>query len=208
MANHDFSSPCDCSDCRETIETHICPNCQFPNKVSIDRTARWVNDRKGGGDYMFDIPTSPVRDLNCYSCGHHMPAVGYYTSVHEAACQMAKERVDLIRAGKVCGSCNRVEGIDWGFGNPIQLRTYNGQQLCGECVVKAAKQENPDPSDKDNKYEFDRTRLEWSLARVRSYCKTCGKGYLVAVNERSWRNLCKPCYSQRRTPQTVSDQSK
>ncbi|MEK5282985.1 MULTISPECIES: hypothetical protein [unclassified Paenibacillus] len=208
MANHDFNSPCNCSECREITQTHVCLSCQFPNKVSIDGIARWVSDRKGGGDYIFDIPPSPIRDLNCYSCGHLMPAVGYYDSVDKEACQRAQERIDLIHAGKVCNSCNKVEGIDWGFGGIIKLRTYNGQQFCGGCVVEAAKQDNPDPSDKDNKYEFNQASLEWSLARVRSYCKTCGKGYLVAVSERSWRNLCKSCYSQRRTPQTVSDQSK
>lgn len=197
MPNCDWNRPCDCRDCREIIETHICPNCQFPNKVSIDRNARWVEDRKGIGGYMFDVPTSPIKDLDCYSCGHHMAAVGYYTSVHERLCEQEKEHADLIRAGKVCAGCNKIEGIDWGFRGRIKLRVFNGKQLCETCVVDAVKQDNPDPSDAANKFTFDEAKLEWILDRVKIACSTCTKSHWVKVAERSWRKQCKSCYSRR-----------
>lgn len=198
MANCDWNRPCDCSDCRESIDTHVCPNCGFSNRVSVMRSSRWVADMKhGGGHYEFDAPTSPIKDLNCYSCGQHMAAVGYYTSVHELFCEQEKERTDLIRAEKVCDSCNKVEGVDWGFRERIQLRTFNGRQLCGECVVEAAKQEKPDPTDAANKYMFDGSNLEWILDRVKIACATCTKSHWVKVTERSWRKQCKTCYSHR-----------
>jgi len=60
MPKCDFNRPCDCRDCREIIETHVCPNCQFPNKVSIDRIAHWEDDRYGVGGFKFETPTSTV----------------------------------------------------------------------------------------------------------------------------------------------------
>ncbi|WP_348622571.1 hypothetical protein [Paenibacillus polymyxa] len=198
MPNCDWGRPCDCSDCRELIDTHVCPSCGFSNRVSVIRSSRWVDDLKhGGGYYEFDAPTVPIRDLSCYDCGHCMEAVGYYTSVDEAGCQREKERVELIRAGKSCASCSKVEGLDWGLSSRLKLQEYGDRLLCEECLVDAAKQDKPDPSDKDNKYEFNRTQLEWSLVRVRIPCTICGKGHLVAVSERYWRTRCKKCYSHR-----------
>lgn len=198
MAKHDWNMPCDCSDCCEIIQTHVCPSCQFPNKVSIDRIAHWEEDRKtGGGGFIFEVPSGPIRDLNCYSCANHMKAVGYYTSVHERFCQKEKERIDLIRSNKICACCSKVEGIDWGFSGRVQLREYGGRQLCESCLIDTVKLENPDPSDKDNKYKFDRNMLDWILDRIRIPCVTCGKGHLVAVREQSWRTRCKSCYSRR-----------
>lgn len=198
MPNCDWNRPCDCSDCREIIETHICPSCQFPNKVSIDRIASWVDDRKaGGGGYMFEIPTSPIKDLSCYSCGHQMEQVGYYTSVHERFCQREKERSDLIRSGRFCVSCNKVEGIDFGFSGLVKIRNLNGRTLCESCLVDAAKLEKPDPADAANKYIFDRAKLEWILDRVKIACATCGKSHWVNVGEQSWRKQCKICYKLR-----------
>lgn len=198
MPNCDWGHPCDCSDCREQINTHICPSCGFLNRVSVMRSSRWVADLKhGGGYYAFDVPFAPIRDLNCFNCGYCMSAVGYYTSVHKEFCQEEKERMELILAGKSCSICNKVEGIDWAIPGRVQLREYGDQKLCQKCLVDAAKQDNPDPSDKDNKYDFNAVRLEWDLVRVRIPCTTCGKGHLVAVNEQSWRKRCKACYSKR-----------
>ncbi|MEK4105567.1 hypothetical protein NST28_15925 [Paenibacillus sp. FSL R10-2791] len=126
-----------------------------------------------------------------------MKQVGYYTSVDKEACKREKERLELIGAGKSCVNCAKVEGLDWGFSRRVQLHEYRGRQLCEECLVNAAKQDKPDPSDKDNKYEFNGDRLEWSLVRVRIPCTTYGKGHLVAVSERGWRTRCKMCYSLR-----------
>ncbi|WP_124118906.1 hypothetical protein [Paenibacillus xylanexedens] len=197
MPNCDWNMPCDCSNCREIIETHVCPSCQFLNKVSIDRIARWEDDRKGSGGYVFEVPTSPIKDLSCYSCGHYMAAVGYFMSVHERLCEKEKERADLIRAGKVCSSCNKIEGLDWGFRTHIQLQTFNGRKLCAECVVDAAKLEKTDPSDIANKYTFDVSKLEWILNRVKIGCATCSKSHWVNVAEKSWRKQCKTCYKSR-----------
>lgn len=198
MPNCDWNRPCDCRDCREIIKTHICPSCQFPNKVSIDRITRWEDDRKHeGGGYMFEIPTSPIKDLTCYGCGHHMAAVGYYTSVHERFCEQEKERIDLIRAGKVCSNCNKIERIDWGFRGRIKLQAFNGRQLCETCVVDAVKQDNPDPSDTVNKFTFDESKLEWILDRVKIACETCSKLHWVKMTEQSWRRQCMSCYSRR-----------
>jgi hypothetical protein len=198
MPNCDWNRPCDCRDCREIIETHVCPSCQFKTKVSIDRIARWEDDKKhGGGGYLFDVPTSPIKDLSCYSCGHHMAAVGYYTSVHERFCQQEKERADLIRAGRFCVSCEKVEGIDFGFSTWIKLRDLNGRTLCESCLVEAAQLEKPDPADAANKYTFDRSKLEWILDRVKLACGTCGKSHWVNVGEQSWRKQCKACYKRR-----------
>lgn len=199
MPNCDFNQPCDCLDCREIIETHVCPSCGFNNKVSINRTAHWKDDRKNGrgGYYLFEVPTSPIKDLNCYDCGHHMAAVGYYTSVHEQFCEQEKERAALIRAGKVCGSCNKIEGLDWGFRGRVNLRDFNGRTLCESCLVKAVQLEKPDPSDAANKYIFDRAKLEWILDRVKIACSTCTKSHWVKVTEQSWRKQCKACYSRR-----------
>lgn len=186
-------------DCREVIETHICLSCRFPKKVSIDRIARWEDDRKNGGGYTFEIPTLPLnlKDLTCYGCGHHMVAVGYYTLVHERFCEQEKERADLIRTGKVCVNCNKIEGIDWGFHGRIKLQVFKGRQICQTCVVDAVKQDNPDPSDAVNKFTFDESKLEWVLYRVKIACKTCTRSHWVKVTERSWRKQCKSCFSRR-----------
>lgn len=198
MPNCDWNRPCDCSDCRERIDTHVCPSCGFSNKVSVMRSSRWVDDLKhGSGYYEFDAPAAPVRDLACYNCGHCIKEVGYYTSVDQSGCQREKERMELIGAGKICASCNRIEGIDWGFSSRVQLQEYKDRQLCQICVVDAVMQDKPDPSDKNNKYEFNKTLLEWILVRVRIACTSCGKGHLVAVNEQGWRTRCKKCYSIR-----------
>lgn len=126
-----------------------------------------------------------------------MEEVGYYTTVDEAGCQREKERMELIRAGKICASCGKVEGLDWGHSRRVKLQVYRGRQLCEKCLVDAAKQDKPNPSDKDNKYEFSEAQLEWLLVRVRILCTTCGKGHLVAVSEQRWLTRCKVCYSRR-----------
>lgn len=198
MSNCDFNRPCDCSDCRETIKRHICPNCGFPNVVSIMRDSRWVaNLKHGSGHYEFEAPTEPVLDLNCYSCGYCIKEVGYYTSISETGCQNEKERLELIRDGKTCDNCSLVEGIDWVLVSRVQLREYQGRKLCQKCLIDNVKHDNPDPSDKDNKYEFNQTLLKWALVRVRIACTSCGKGHLVSVKEQKWRTRCRKCYSNR-----------
>lgn len=198
MPNCDWNKPCDCRDCREIIETHICPSCQFKNKVSIERMAQWVNDQKhGGGHYVFEVPSSPIKDLDCYNCGYRMEKVGYFTSVHEVFCQWEKERSDLIQAGRFCVKCNKIEGKDFGFSKRVKLRDFNGQIMCEECIVESFKLVNPDPSDTANKYRFDQEKLEWILVRVKLACVSCGESHWVNANERGWRKQCKPCYSSR-----------
>jgi hypothetical protein len=202
MANHDWNRPCECSECRTTYQTHVCPTCNFNNKVSIYQDSKWVDDRRhGGGDYSFEIPTSPIKDLKCYDCGHLIRQVGFYSSVHEEFCVREQERNRLIQLGRVCVCCSGVEEIDYNRGmmsGKIELNTHNDRLLCGSCLVDTVKEELPDPTDKNNKYEFSTTTLSWVLVKVRIPCRTCEKTHLVNVSQQTWRKQCTKCYKVRK----------
>ncbi|WP_217560139.1 hypothetical protein [Paenibacillus sp. GbtcB18] len=205
MPNCDWNRPCDCRDCREIIETHVCPSCQFPNKVSVIRNAYWEEDKKhGGGYYLFVNPKTPVKDLICYECGDPMKEVGYYTSIHEDFCKNQKERAKLIKDERYCVNCDKLEELDFDFYGRVKLTLYNQLNLCRSCLIDAVKVENPDPSNATNKFKFDPSKLIWALYRVKVTCTTCESAYWVNSDEQSWRKQCKKCYGSKRGKKTES----
>ncbi len=53
----------------------------------------------------------------------------------------------------------------------------------------------PDPSNDNEKYEFDRRKLRWVLKKVKVECLDCGKKRWVNVENR-WKTRCITCFNK------------
>ena len=59
--------------------------------------------------------------------------------------------------------------------------------------MEVGKNQIPDPSNENEKYNFNGNTLKWELDKVRIECPSCHrKRWLNAENR--WRKQCKPCY--------------
>lgn len=193
MANHDFGSPCDCSECRTTTRREACVACGFETIVAVLGSATLTYDRKGVRAYDFAEAEGPEKELACRSCGA-TAMVAYYTSVDEEACARALELRQLEREAKPCDGCGRRTEYH-GLGRPaaITLRRHGDRDLCPTCLAGVVKTELPDPSDEAHKYAFDNRALRWTLSKIRVACAGCGRlRWLKADNQ--WKRLCDSCF--------------
>lgn len=68
MANCDFGSPCECSECRTIYKKIICPMCKTAHDLAIIRESKWSVDRKGIGSYNFIEPEITTEQSKCIKC--------------------------------------------------------------------------------------------------------------------------------------------
>ncbi len=192
MANHDWGSPCDCSECRTSTRIEVCPHCMFENVVDIVGTAELSVDRKGLRSYDVTYPSGPPMALNCRGC-HRTLQVAHYTSVNEERCAANHERDRVAKTARPCDRCEKRVEQQLGRFVAVVLRECQGQQLCAECLPAIVKAASPDPSDEDNKYTFNERALQWELSKVRRACERCGNfRWLSPANQ--WKRLCITCY--------------
>ncbi|PWK06242.1 hypothetical protein C7459_1203 [Tumebacillus permanentifrigoris] len=198
MPSCDFGRPCDCRDCKRIDYTIICPHCYFENVVSVDGIAKWETDRKGYTGVSLTKPDLPFRDLNCYSCKTMIRDAGVFDNIRIEVMERNLGRQRAIEQGRVCVSCRKVEGYDGVFWERDErYKEKDGKKYCTTCLSKILEKETPNPSDTESKYEFDKSRLEWVLRKVRQPCIRCQKKRWLNV-ENTWKKQCSSCYSSTR----------
>lgn len=193
MARHDFNSPCDCRECREMSKHHICPACQFVHVVTIDRDSTIATDRKGFTYYDFTTPEGPGKSITC-SCGYVL-SVGYFTTYNHRVTQLLKEDRERKVAARTCTDCQNIEGFDRSpkQHSVIELEEFEGRNICQDCAASLIQAKTPDPSNENNKYEFDLRKREWTLHKIKRACVDCGKNRWLNANNQ-WKDKCKNCY--------------
>lgn len=202
MPNCDFGGPCSCRDCRTVYKTIICPECAFPNVVSIERDARWEVDRKGMSYVDFTQPMTPKKDLVCYSCSAIIKGLDYFTESDDTACQHALDRIEAVRLGKGCSNCGKLEGVDYAgagwLADKVRLSDDNGDRICQACLSDRIRARIPDPSSSSKKFAFDRRAMEWKLEKVKLPCEGCRKSRWIKAKY-IWKKKCQSCYVKSQT---------
>ncbi|MFB8378108.1 hypothetical protein [Paenibacillus taichungensis] len=81
----------------------------------------------------------------------------------------------------------------------IELEEMDGRCICQDCAAAIILSRTPNPSDENNKYEFDFRNRVWKLQKVKKPCVSCGtKRWLNASNQ--WKDKCKKCYLKTVSP--------
>ncbi|AFQ30603.1 hypothetical protein BK764_14645 [Bacillus thuringiensis serovar israelensis] len=191
MPNCDWGKPCDCLDCRTKRFPVVCTHCGFENILRVVGSSEYKMGRKGLGDYEFTHPGG-TKDLSCYHCSTVIPGVRYYDDYDEEGCKSSLELYKNKLNGLICSACNAIEGDLKGI-SFVKLKKLHNKLYCQNCIVEVGKNQIPDPSNENEKYNFNGNTLKWELDKVRIECPSCHrKRWLNAENR--WRKQCKPCY--------------
>ena len=195
MANCDWGRPCTCRECRTQYRKEICPMCSFNNVVELEGTGVIKTGRKGMSYADITMPTGNTMNLECVKCGYVINNVGFYTRLAVDACQFNLKRDELKKSSRPCDDCNSNIQDSIGGYQSIELFEHNGKFVCKECLSKRIEAENPDPSNKNEKYIFNKHELKWVLSKVRVICESCGKPRWLK-QENSWKTQCLSCYKK------------
>lgn len=129
-------------------------------------------------------------DLDCFKCHCIIQNVPFYTSRSEYRCQANLEKEKTLINSKACDVC----GEKIKCYQQIELFEYEKKFLCRQCLAKELERNTPNPSNTEEKYEFDAKELKWVLTKIRKKCVNCGR--LRWLNsENSWKTQCSKCYN-------------
>jgi hypothetical protein len=193
MANHDFGSPCSCQECCTDYRDEPCAHCGFKNTLMNVGTPTRTQDRKGTRGYDVEHATSPRKDMVCHKCGKATPKVAFFTAVDKEACARSLQRERIAVKARPCDRCAERVEFEKDKYRAIALKKFDNRQLCAKCLPLEMETKTVDPSDKSNKYRFDRHSLKWELEKVRKSCAKCGRARWLTIGN-AWRKLCGKCY--------------
>lgn len=92
----------------------------------------------------------------------------------EEACKSSLELYRNKLNGLICSACNAIEGDLKGI-SFVKLKKLHNKLYCQNCIVKVGKNQIPDPSNENAKYNFNRNTLNWELDKVRIEYPSCHK---------------------------------
>ncbi|PPA80980.1 hypothetical protein C4A76_24595 [Brevibacillus laterosporus] len=94
-----------------------------------------------------------------------------------------------------CYICKSIEG-EFKLMNKVILHQRQGTLLCQDCLATKLKEELPDPSTENLKYEFDKRELIWKPLKIKQACISCGRHRWLSINNQ-WKKKCVKCYTKR-----------
>ncbi|GAB1305129.1 hypothetical protein ACVA6F_08840 [Bacillus altitudinis] len=193
MPNCDWGKPCECKECRTKSFDVKCPKCNFNNSLEVEADFwEYSIDKNNLGDYNFSYPQTK-KDLVCYACSYLIIDVPFFNNYNKSRCENRLKLIENIKQGRFCNCCNVVEGDIKGCFSKIELLKHDNNLYCKACLADFLLKENPDPSNSQEKYEFDKVELKWKKNKIKVQCPKCNKNRWLKA-EHSWRKMCKNCY--------------
>lgn len=195
MPNCDWGKPCTCRECRTTHRNEVCPKCGFENVVELEGKGEIKTDRKGMNYAEITMPTGSPMNLQCAKCDYIISNVEFYTRVDVLACKENLRRDEIDNTSQPCDDCSA--RLQYAVGNyePIELFKHHDKNICRRCLSKAIKSENHDPSNSNEKYEFDDLTSKWVISKIKVTCESCNRPRWLNYENR-WKTLCLACYKK------------
>lgn len=195
MANHDFNSPCCCSECCTNEYQVYCPNCSLLHIFDVVMSYR-DGSEKGIFYYDFFTPDEAGKDFKC-SCGYTMTDLNYYTNYNMELTKSRRNYLDKKAKARKCTTCNKIEGFDhlhYGW-STVKLTEVDQSLLCQKCYSKYYLTTLTDPTTDTERYIYNPQKLQYELSKIKIICNICHKPRWLNP-ENHWKKQCGNCYKK------------